>query len=85
VVTDSARLRRGDILVAEATLPVWTPLFTIAAGVVTDVGGTLSHAAVTAREYGIPAVVGARNASIVLRDDQLVELDGSTGVVRLIE
>ncbi|HEX5690216.1 MAG TPA: PEP-utilizing enzyme, partial [Roseiflexaceae bacterium] len=84
-LNDSARLRRGDILVAEATLPVWTPLFTIAAGVVTDVGGTLSHAAITAREYGIPAVVGARDASTVLRDDQLVELDGSTGVVRLIE
>jgi phosphohistidine swiveling domain-containing protein len=84
-LNESGRLRRGDILVAEATMPAWTPLFAIAAGVVTDVGGILSHTAITAREYGIPAIVGTRDASVVLHDDQLVEVDGSSGTVRQIE
>jgi phosphohistidine swiveling domain-containing protein len=84
-LNESDRLRRGDILVAEATMPAWTPLFAIAAGVITDVGGILSHTATTAREYGIPAVVGTGDASAVLRDDQLVEVDGRSGIVRLLE
>ncbi|HEU5101853.1 MAG TPA: PEP-utilizing enzyme, partial [Roseiflexaceae bacterium] len=84
-LNESDHLRPGDILVAEATMPAWTSLFAIAAAVVSDVGGILSHAATTAREYGIPAVVGVRDATGVLQDDQLVEVDGGTGIVRLIE
>jgi pyruvate,water dikinase len=78
-------LQPGEVLVAEATMPAWTPLFAIAAAVVTDVGGILCHAAVTAREYGIPAVVGVRNSTAVIRDQQLIEVDGAAGTVRLLE
>jgi pyruvate,water dikinase len=80
---DAHRLGRGDVLVTEATLPPWTPLFATAAAVVTDVGGVLSHCAVVAREYGIPAVVGTRTATATIRDGQLIEVDGSAGLVRL--
>ncbi len=78
------RLRPGDILVAPATLPSWTPFFAVAAAVVTGVGGVLCHAAVVAREYGIPAVVGVRGATNAIRDGQTVEVDGDAGVVRLL-
>jgi rifampicin phosphotransferase len=78
------RLRPGDILVAPATLPSWTPFFAIAAAVVTGVGGVLCHAAVVAREYGIPAAVGVRGATDAIRDGQTIEVDGDAGVVRLL-
>jgi phosphohistidine swiveling domain-containing protein len=83
-LNDGGRLQSGDILVAEATMPAWTPLFAIAAAVVTDVGGVLSHAATTAREYGIPAVVGVSNATAAIRDGELVEVDGGKGSVRVV-
>jgi len=57
-LAEAGKLRKGDILVAETTAPPWTPLFATAAAVVTDTGGILSHCAVVAREYMIPAVVG---------------------------
>ncbi len=79
---EAGALRPGDILVAPATLPSWTPFFATVAAVVTSAGGVLSHAAVVAREYGIPAVVGARGATEAFRDGQIVEVDGDTGVVR---
>jgi pyruvate,water dikinase len=60
------------------------PLFSIAAGLVTDVGGVLSHAAVVAREFGLPAVVGTRDGTTRIADGQMVEVDGSTGIVRLL-
>jgi pyruvate,water dikinase len=82
-LAEAAKLSPGDVLVAPATLPSWTPLFAVAAAVVTDVGGILCHAAVVAREYGIAAVVGARGATAALRDGQLVEVDGDAGIVRL--
>lgn len=78
------RLRPGDILVAPATLPSWTPFFATAAAVVTGVGGVLCHAAVVAREYGIPAVVGVRGATDAIRDGQTIEVDGDAGVVRIL-
>lgn len=78
------KLQPGDILVAEATMPPWTPLFGIASAVVTDVGGILSHCAVVAREYQIPAVVGVGTATATIRDGQMVEVDGNNGVVRLL-
>ncbi len=71
------------MLVAPATLPPWTPLFATVAAVVTDAGGILSHCAVVAREYGIPAVVGTGSATTTIRDGQMVEVDGTRGVVRL--
>ena len=55
---DFGQMQPGDVLVAEITTPAWTPLFAMAAGVVTDIGGPLSHGSIVAREYGIPAVLG---------------------------
>lgn len=81
---DSAKLRPGDILVARTTAPPWTPLFATAGAVVTDAGGILSHCAVIAREYRIPAVVGTGKATKMLQEGQLVEVDGSEGTVRVI-
>ena len=72
------------MLVAETTAPPWTPLFATAAAVVTDTGGILSHCAVVAREYRIPAVVGAAMATATIRDGQTVEVDGDRGIVRVI-
>jgi rifampicin phosphotransferase len=74
-------LRYGEILVAPLTAPAWTPLFTRAAGVVTDVGSLASHASIIAREYGIPAVVGCGDATARLRTGMRVTVDGSTGNV----
>jgi len=80
---DFCRLQRGDILVAPLTNPVWTPLFAIAAGVITEVGGILSHGAIVAREYGIPAVMSVAGATTLLADGQWVTVDGNRGLVGL--
>lgn len=79
---DFVRFSRGDVLVCRSSNVSWVPLFRLAAAVVTDVGGSLSHAAVVAREFGIPAVVGTGVALSVLRDGELIEVDGTAGVIR---
>jgi phosphohistidine swiveling domain-containing protein len=84
-LADAARLKPGEILVAETTAPPWTPLFGVAAAVVTDTGGILSHSAVVAREYGIPAVVGAGSATTAIADGDTVEVDGDAGTVRIVQ
>jgi pyruvate,water dikinase len=71
----------GEILVARTTAPAWTPLFGLAAGVVTDSGTLAAHASLVAREYGIPAVVGTGDATTRLRTGQLITVDGTVGVV----
>ncbi len=81
---DFARVQPGDIIVCPSSNPSWVPLFTIAAGLVTDTGGVLSHAAVVAREFGLPAVVGTGDATSRIADGRRVELDGTTGDVRLL-
>jgi pyruvate,water dikinase len=80
---ECALLRSGDILVCVMTTPSWTPLFSIAAGIITETGGALSHPAITAREYGIPAVVAVKDATTRIRDGQVVTIDGASGVVSL--
>jgi len=75
------QLRPGDILVARITTPAWTPLFALAAGVVTDVGGPLSHSSIVAREYHIPAVLGTGVATERLRSGQRIVVDGDAGTV----
>ena len=80
---DFARLHHGDILVATATTPNWTPLFARAAGVITDVGAITSHSSIVAREFGIPAVVGTQQATRTIIDGDLVTVDGSAGRVFL--
>lgn len=77
------KLQKGEILVAPITNPVWTPLFAIAGGVITEVGGILSHGAIVAREYGIPAVMSVPGATNILRDGQQISLDGNKGVIQL--
>jgi rifampicin phosphotransferase len=82
---DPTALEPGDILVAPITDPSWTPLFVPAAGVVVDVGAPLSHAIIVSRELGIPCVVSATDATKRIPDGALVEVDGDTGVVTIIE
>jgi rifampicin phosphotransferase len=81
---EEARIEKGDILVAPYTDPAWTPLFPIAAGLVTEVGGLMTHGAVVAREYGIPAVVGVDGATGAIRDGALVRVNGTQGYVEVL-
>ena len=74
----------GEILVARATDPGWTPLFINAGGIILEVGGKLQHGALVAREYGKPCVAGIENAVETLKDGQMVEVDGLNGIVRLV-
>lgn len=78
---DFDQLQFGEILVAPLTAPAWTPLFNLAAAVVTDVGNAAAHASIIAREYGIPAVVGCADATSRLRTGMRVTVDGMTGNV----
>lgn len=80
---DFGRLQPGEVLVAQATTPAWTPLFDSVVAVVTDGGSLAAHASLVAREYGIPAVVGVGDATARLQDGQVVTVDGSAGVVEL--
>ena len=77
------RLKKGEILVAPITNPAWTPLFAVASAVITEVGGILSHGAIVAREYGIPAVMSVPGATKLLRDGQRITVDGNKGWVYL--
>lgn len=79
---EASRLQPGEVLVAKATDPGWTPYFPSAAGLVTELGGRLSHAAVVAREYGLPAVANVTDATLLLRDGEEVAVDGDAGTVR---
>jgi pyruvate,water dikinase len=78
------KIQAGDVLVCPVTSPVWSVLFGRVGALITDKGGILSHPAIIAREYHVPAVVGTGNATSLLRDGQLVEVDGSNGVVRIV-
>jgi pyruvate,water dikinase len=87
VVLDAAQadLDAGDVLVTTSTDPSWTPLFLAAGGLVTEVGGLMTHGAVIAREYGLPAVVGVEDATRLIRDGQRVRVHGTDGYVELLE
>src|SRR6266568_76710 len=80
---DFHRFQSGDVLVAHTTTPIWTPLFSIASAAVTEVGGPMSHAAIVAREFGIPLVNGALDATQVVVDGMSVVVDGGVGIVEL--
>ena len=79
--SEFATMKRGAILVAPATDPSWTPLFTLASGVIVEVGGMLSHASTIAREYGLPALANVKNATRILKTGDRVSLDASGGRV----
>ena len=80
---DFGKLRPGDVLVCPVTSPVWSVLFPSVGALVTDTGGLLSHPAIIAREYGVPTVVATGNATALLRDDQVVTVDGTTGRIEV--
>jgi pyruvate,water dikinase len=82
-MSEADRLGPGDILVCITTLPPWTPLFARAGGIVTVGGGLLSHAAITAREFGIPAVLSVADVTTLIGDGQRVTVDGTSGTVRI--
>lgn len=82
---DFARFQPGEVLVAQVTAPAWTPLFGLAVAVVTDGGSLAAHASLVAREFGIPAVVGVGAATTRLYDGQRVIVDGSAGIIEMLE
>ena len=82
---DLGDLQPGEVLVCPITAPSWASAFSVAAGVVTDIGGMMSHAAIVCREYGLPAVVGTGFATTSLETGQRVRVDGDQGVVTFLE
>ncbi len=82
---ENAVLNEGEILVAPHTDPGWTPLFPSAIAIITEVGGLMTHGAVVAREYGIPAVVGVDDATTLIKDGQRIRVDGDQGYVVLLD
>jgi len=83
-VEEISRLQPGDILVCQVTNPTWAPIFQKIAGAVSDIGGSMSHAAIVAREYGLPAVVGTGSATTRIKDGQRIRVDGGRGVVTIL-
>lgn len=82
-LAEASKVRPGDILVCETTLPPWTPLFATISAVVADTGGVLSHCAIVAREYRLPGVVGTAIGTSVIKDGMTITVDGSRGIVRI--
>ena len=83
--TELYDLEQGEILVCEATSPNWTPAFALISACVCDGGGSLTHAAIVSREYGIPCVVGTSVATARIRTGDLIQVDGSEGRVTILE
>jgi pyruvate,water dikinase len=80
-LSEAARLQPGEVMVCRSTTPTWTPFFAAAGALVTNSGGALSHAAIVAREFGLPAVVATLRATAVIPDGATVTVDGDNGVV----
>jgi len=80
---EAALIQKGDILVAAATDPGWTPIFSIISGVIVETGGPLAHATLVSREYGIPCVTNVSRATELIKDGQIIVLDGNAGLVML--
>jgi pyruvate,water dikinase len=84
-VEEIGRLQQGDILVCQVTNPTWSPIFQKIVGAVSDIGGSMSHMAIVAREYDLPAVVGTGKATQRIRDGQRIRVDGGRGVVTILD
>jgi len=81
---DFGKLQKGDVLVCKTTTPLWTVLFSLAGALITDAGGILSHASIVAREYKLPAIVGTKAATSLLKDGDQVTVDGTNGIVYIL-
>jgi pyruvate,water dikinase len=81
---EEAAMEEGDILVTSFTDPSWTPLFVSIKGLVTEVGGLMTHGAVIAREYGLPAVIGVENATKLIKDGQRIRVNGTEGFIEIV-
>jgi pyruvate,water dikinase len=81
-LAEASKLSPGDVMVCEMTLPPWVPLFSLVSAVVADTGGIMSHCAIVAREYGVPAVVGTLVGTTTIADGSTVTVDGDRGIVR---
>ncbi|MNJ52430.1 Chondramide synthase cmdD [compost metagenome] len=81
---EDANLETGDILVTAFTDPSWTPIFVSIKGLVTEVGGLMTHGAVIAREYGLPAVVGVEHATTLIKDGQRIRVHGTEGYIEIL-
>ncbi len=79
------KFNKGDILVTQMTTPNYLPILRQASGIITDEGGMLSHAAIVSRELNLPCIVGTKNATKVLKDEDLVELNADKGVIRILK
>jgi pyruvate,water dikinase len=84
-IDELADVREGEILVTGSTSPAWAPIFSKIRATVTDVGGVMSHAAIVCREYGLPAVVGTGRATSLIRTGQTIRVDGTAGVVSIVD
>ena len=82
---EDANIEEGDILVTTFTDPSWTPVFVSIKGLVTEVGGKMTHGSVIAREYGLPAVVGVENATKLIKDGQRIRVNGTEGYVEILQ
>ena len=76
--------KKGDIIVTVNFMPAWAPFLSIASGVITETGGITSHSSIIVREYGIPAIIGTGNATKVLQDGQVIEVNGTKGVAKIL-
>jgi pyruvate,water dikinase len=82
--TDAQSLKPGEIMVARFTDVGWTPYYGIVAGLITEIGSSLSHGAVVAREYGLPLVSNIENVTLLLKTGDSIEMNGTTGEIRLL-
>ena len=82
-ISEAATLAPGEILVTRGTDPGWTPVFPLTSGLVLETGGLLSHGAIIAREYGVPAVINVPGALSTITNGQMIEVDGTNGWVYL--
>jgi len=83
-IYEANKIQEKDILVTKFTDPAWTSYFSKISGLVTETGGMLSHGAVVSREFGIPAVLGVKNATIIIKSGDIIEIDGSNGIVKIV-
>ena len=82
---DLKNVKAGDILVCPGTNPAWTPVFGLVNGVITDTGGTLCHAAIIGREYGVPTIVNTQQGTSKIKSGQRVKMDATNGAIYILD